>query len=133
MKHIIKHGLGGLKCCTWVALAFGLIYFVWAGSPKLFYKNFYLSVIGVTTVDFFQDTLKGMVEPFRHRDQMTELIGKRKSELSSQSENTTRSKTVVEDKHFFKARKTIRKQTKYFGVIQIICDSFLALFLTLKI
>jgi hypothetical protein len=25
MKHLIKRGLGGLKCCTWVGLAFGLI------------------------------------------------------------------------------------------------------------
>ena len=23
MKHLIKHGLGSLKCCAWVALAFG--------------------------------------------------------------------------------------------------------------
>jgi len=39
MKHLIKRGLGSLKCCTWAVLAFGLILFVWAGLPKLFYET----------------------------------------------------------------------------------------------
>ncbi len=65
----------------------------------------FLSVVGVTTFDFFRDTLKGMVEPFRHEDQIRRLIKEREAELSSEiDKSTTRSKTIIEDKHFFKAR-----------------------------
>ncbi len=57
--------------------------------------------------------MKGKVEPFRHKNQVTTLIKERKTELASQRDNnTTESKTIVEDKHFFKAR--IQKSNKTF-------------------